>query len=213
MIINFLYKLTQILIRLILWINGGVVVKGKENIPREGGVIIAANHISYIDPPLLGAVLPRRATFMARKGLFEVPVLSWGMRQTAIPVDREKTQPSTIKESVRRLKKGEVIVLFPEGRRSETGELLEAKRGIGMVASLSRVPIVPALITGTDRALPVNARWLKRAKITVVFDKPIYYSSTIVRDAEHPHLLHEDIGKKIMTAIRELKDHYEDNSR
>src|SRR5512139_2385233 len=114
MLINLLYKLTQILIRLILWINGGVVVKGRENIPREGGVIIAANHISYIDPPLLGAVLPRRATFLARKGLFEIPVLSWGMRQTAIPVDREKTQPSTIKESVRRLKKGEVIVLFPE---------------------------------------------------------------------------------------------------
>ena len=213
MLMNFIYKLTQILIRIILWINGGVVVKGTENIPREGGVIIAANHISYIDPPLLGAVLPRRATFMARKGLFEIPVLSWGMRQTAIPVDRKKPQPSTIKETIRRLKKGELIVLFPEGRRSDTGELLEAKRGIGMVVSLSNAPIVPTLITGTDKALPVNARWLKRARITVIFDKPIYCSSTIVRDAHQHHLLHEDIGKKIMTAIRELKNRYEDNSR
>jgi 1-acyl-sn-glycerol-3-phosphate acyltransferase len=213
MIINFLYKCTQILIRIILWINGGITVRGKENIPREGGVIVAANHISYLDPPLLGAVLPRRATFMARKGLFEVPVLSWGIRQTAIPVDREKPQPSTMKETVKRLKNGEVIVLFPEGRRSDTGELLEAKRGIGMVASLSNAPIVPALISGTNNALPVNAKWLKRAKITVVFDKPIYYRSTIVRDAHQHHLLHEDIGKKIMTAIKELKDRHEDNSR
>jgi len=213
MLINLLYKLTQILIRIILWINGGVTVKGKENIPRKGGVIIAANHISYLDPPLLGAVLPRRATFMARKGLFEVPVLRWGIKQTAIPVDREKPQPSTIKETVKRLKNGEVIVLFPEGRRSDTGELLEAKRGIGMVASLSNAPIVPTLVSGTDRALPVNARWLKRAKIRVVFDKPIHYSSTIVRDAHQHHLLHEDIGKKIMTAIKELKDRHEDNSR
>jgi 1-acyl-sn-glycerol-3-phosphate acyltransferase len=204
MIINFLYKLTQILIRVILRINGGVVVIGKENIPREGGVIIAANHISYIDPPLLGAVLPRRATFMARKGLFEIPVLSWGIRQTAIPVDREKTQPSTIKEAVRRLKKGEVIVLFPEGRRSETGEFLEAKRGVGMLIKLSNTPVVPAFITGTDMALPVNARWLKRAKITVVFDKPIYYTSIHKKDYS-PHLVYEDISKDVMTAIKALK--------
>jgi len=213
MLINLLYKLAQILIRIILRINGGVTVKGRENIPREGGVIIAANHISYLDPPLLGAVIPRRATFMARKGLFEIPVLSWAIKQTAIPVDREKPQPSTMKESVKRLKNGEAIVLFPEGRRSDTGELLEAKRGIGMVASLSNAPIVPVLITGTNRALPANARWLKRAKITVVFDKPIRYSSTIVRDAHQHHLLHEEIGKKIMTAIKELKDRHEDNSR
>lgn len=213
MLINLLYKLAQILIRIILWINGGVIVEGRENIPREGGVIIAANHISYLDPPLLGAVLPRRATFMARKGLFEIPVLSWAIKQTAIPVDREKPQPSTMKESVKRLKNGEVIVLFPEGRRSDTGELLEAKRGIGMVVSLSNAPIVPVLIVGTNKALPPNARWLKRAKITVVFDKPIHYSSTIVRDAHQHHLLHEEIGKKIMTAIKELKDRHEDNSR
>jgi len=205
MLINLLYKLTQILIRFILGLNGGVVVKGRENIPREGGVIIAANHISYIDPPLIGAVLPRRATFMARKGLFEIPGLRWAMKQTAIPVDRQRTRPSTIKEAVRRLKKGEVVALFPEGRRSETGELLEGKRGIGMLVSLSGVPVVPALITGSDRALPVDARWLKRARITVVFDKPIYYTS--IHEKDYPaDLVYEDITRKIMTSIGELKE-------
>lgn len=212
MLVNLLYKFAQVLIRFILCINGGVVVKGRENIPPEKGVIIAANHISYLDPPLIGAVLPRRATFMARKGLFEMPVLSWIMKQTAIPVDRKKTQPSTIKEAVRRLRKGEVVVLFPEGRRSETGELLEGKRGIGMLVSLSGVPVVPALITGSDRALPVDARWLKRARITVVFGNPIYYTSIHEKD-EPAHLIYEDISKKIMIAIGELQKSHANKSR
>jgi len=209
-LLNFIYKLAQILIRVILGINGGIVVKGKENVPLKGGVIIAANHISYLDPPLIGAVLPRRATFMARKGLFEIPVLRWAIKQTAIPVDRKRTSPSTIKEAVLRLKAGEAVVLFHEGRRSETGELLEGKRGIGMVARLSNAPIVPVFIEGTDRALPVDARRLKRARITVVFDKPIYY--TLKHEENYPaNLIYEDISRKIMTAIGELKRCYADN--
>ncbi|MBI5740924.1 MAG: 1-acyl-sn-glycerol-3-phosphate acyltransferase [Nitrospirae bacterium] len=212
MLLNFIYRLTQIIIRFILGINGGIVVKGKENVPLKGGVIIAANHISYLDPPLIGAVLPRRATFMARKGLFAIPVLRWAIKQTAIPVDRQRTSPSTIKKAVRRLKSGEAVVLFPEGKRSETGELLEGKRGIGMVARLSNAPIVPVFIKGTDRALPVDARWLRRARITVVFDKPIYY--TLSHEENYPvQPDYEDISRRIMAAIGELKRCYADNGR
>ncbi len=212
MLINFLYKFAQVLIRCICRINGGLIVEGRENIPPEGGLIIAANHISYVDPPLLGAVLPRRATFMARRGLFEMPLLRWVMKQTAIPVDRQKTRPSTIKEAVMRLKKGEVVVLFPEGRRSDTGELLEGKRGVGMLISLSGVPVVPALVQGTDRMLPVDARWLKRARVMIVFDRPIYYTS--IHEKDRPaHLLYEDISGKIMAAIGELQKRYANNRR
>jgi len=211
-LINFLYKFAQVLIRFICRINGGLIVEGRENIPPEGGLIIAANHISYVDPPLLGAVLPRRATFMARRGLFEMPLLRWVMKQTAIPVDRQKTRPSTIKEAVTRLKKGGVVVLFPEGRRSETGELLEGKRGIGMLVGLSGVPVVPALIKGTDRMLPVDAKWLKRARVMIVFDRPIYYTS--IHEKDRPaHLHYEDISGKIMAAIGELQKRYANNRR
>lgn len=208
-ITDIIYELVAITIRLILRLNGGFEVKGKENVPLEGGVLVAANHISYLDPPLVGSLLPRRATFMARDGLFNIPVLGWIIKGAAFPVDREKTRPSTIKETVRRLKSGELIVIFPEGRRNESGELMEAKRGVGMIGSLSRVPVVPALIVGSDKALPVNAKWLKRAKVTVVFGKPIYYNSITEGTNYSGHELHEEISNRVMTAIREMQNNNE----
>lgn len=203
-----LYRFLTFIIRLVFFINGGLHVSGKDNIPAEGGVIVASNHISYLDPPLLAAVLPRRATFIARKGLFTMPVLGWFIKHFAFPVDRERTQPSTIKEAVKRLKSGEVIVMFPEGRRSETGELLEGKRGVGMVASMGNVPIVPTLILDSDKALPVGARWLKRAKISVIFGRPID-PSTVEGEGDR---LYDNISKKIMSTIGDIKIRYADNS-
>lgn len=208
---NFFYRLLSLIIRLIFCINGGLEVKCKENIPAEGGVIIASNHISYLDPPLIGAALPRRGTFMARKGLFGIFMLGWFIKHYAFPVDREKTQPSTIKDAVRRLKNGELIVMFPEGRRSETGELLEAKRGIGMVASLSDVPVIPTLIMGSNKVLPIGAKWLRRARISIVFDRPICPSSKIKKQ-ESRYDLYEKISKDIMFAIGEMKKHYADKA-
>lgn len=204
MIVKALYKTAAFLIRLILGMNGGITVIGRENIPMQGGVLIAANHISYLDPPLIGAIMPRMATFMARKGLFEIPVLSLFIRQVSIPVDRQRPRPSTIKEAVRRLRSGEAVVLFPEGRRSDTGELLEGKRGAGMLVSLSGVPVVPTLVIGADKALPVDAKWLKRARITVVFGKPIYYTST-KKEADNEQ---DEISREIMTVISDMQKQY-----
>ncbi|MBI4850107.1 MAG: 1-acyl-sn-glycerol-3-phosphate acyltransferase [Nitrospirae bacterium] len=200
-----LYRFTAFLIRVILRINGGIEIKGLENVPLKGGAIIAANHVSYIDPPLLGAVTPRRATFMARKGLFELLWLNWFIKHYAIPVNRERTQPSTIKETIRRLKGGELIAIFPEGRRSESGEMMKAKRGVGMIVSLSKVPVVPTLIAGSEDVLPVDAKWLRRGKITVVFGKPIYYTPTALEKGTRDDRLHEEISEKVMTAISDLK--------
>lgn len=201
---TFIERLLPWIIRLIFRINGRLEVKGIDNIPMEGGVIVASNHISYLDPPLLGAIIPRKVTFMARRGLFDikVPLLRWVIRHYAFPVDREKTLPSTIKEALRRLKNGELLVIFPEGRRSETGGLLEGKKGIGLIVGRSRVAVVPALIQGTDRALPVGGKWLRKAKISVIFDKPLYFSENNS----------ELITKKIMTLIGELKKDHADNS-
>ncbi len=204
-ITDIFYRLTAGIIKIILRINGKLTVKGKENVPSDGGLIIASNHISYLDPPVLGAVSPRRITFMAKKGLFDIPLVGRIIKFAAFPVDRDNPKPSTIKETIKRLTQGEVITIFPEGTRSETGELLEAKRGLGMIAGLSKATVVPALLIGTDRALPVNAKFLKRADITVVFGKPIYYNSIAGNKDLKGHQLHDAISAQVMASIEKLK--------
>ncbi|MEW6601249.1 MAG: lysophospholipid acyltransferase family protein [Nitrospirota bacterium] len=206
---DIIYNLVAVTIRTILRLNGGFEVQGKENLPSKGGVLVAANHISYLDPPLVGSLLPRRTTFMARHGLFDIPVLGWMIKYAAFPVDRERTRPSTIKETVKRLKGGELIALFPEGRRSDSGELMDAKRGVGMIVSLSKVPVVPVLIIGSDKALPVNAKWLKRAKVTLVIGKPMYYTSFKEGKDYSGHELHERISTLVMKEIKEMQARYE----
>ncbi|MBL7050319.1 MAG: 1-acyl-sn-glycerol-3-phosphate acyltransferase [Nitrospira sp.] len=213
MLLEITYKIIAFTIRIILRLNGGFHIINVENIPKEGGVILAPNHISYLDPPVVGSAVPRKANFMAKKGLFDIPVLGKIIRGAAYPVDRDKPNPSTIKETVKRLKKGEPVVMFPEGQRNITGELMESKRGISMVVAMSRVPVVPVFIAGSDKALPANAKWLKRAKISVVFGKPIYYNPQSL-DGENKRRqdLHEEFGSKIMAAIQKMKNEYEDNS-
>jgi cytidylate kinase len=205
---NLFYRFAAMIIRLVFKLNGGLEVRGTENIPPLGGGIIASNHISYLDPPLLSAVLPRRVTFMARKGLFEIPILGWFIKHYSFPIDRKRPNPSTIKEAIKRLRNGELLALFPEGRRSETGELLEPKKGLGMMVSRADVPVIPVLIIGSNKALPVGAKWLKRAKITIIFDRPIYCSSTIdsMKDKQQ---IYEDISRMVMLAIKEMKKRYE----
>ncbi|GAB4536688.1 MAG: lysophospholipid acyltransferase family protein [Thermodesulfovibrionia bacterium] len=204
---NLFYKTSAMLIRTIFRLNGGLEIIGIENIPMSGGAIIASNHISYLDPPLISAVVPRRVTFIARKGLFEIPLLGWFISHYSFPIDREAPKPSTIKEALRRLKNGELLAIFPEGRRSETGDLLEPKQGLGMIVSRSNVPIIPTLIIGSNKALPIGAKWLKRARVKVIFDMPIHYSSTIKERGQ----LYEEIGRIFISSIKEMKRRYEDN--
>jgi 1-acyl-sn-glycerol-3-phosphate acyltransferase len=118
LIADIIYKLVAITIRIILFFNGGLEVTGTENIPKEG-VIIASNHISYLDPPIIGSVTPRRSNFMAKKGLFDIPILGRMIKYAAFPVDREKPRASTIKEAVKRIRDGRIVVVFPEGQRNE----------------------------------------------------------------------------------------------
>lgn len=175
-------------------------VTGSENVPVTGGVIVAANHASYLDPLVVGAALKRRATYMAKEGLFKIPVIGEFVRSFSFPVRRDRPQPSTIKEAVRRLKDGDLIVMFPEGGRSVGGSILDAKRGVAVIAALSRVPVVPALVSGTDASLPVGGRLLRPAKITVTFGKPLE-----VGRGETDREYQERICKDMMDTIKKLK--------
>lgn len=175
-------------------------VTGSENVPEKGGVIVAANHLSYLDPLVIGVALKRRATYMARQGLFKIPLLRTFIKAFCFPVNRGRPQASTIKEAVKKLKQGKLIVMFPEGGRSIDGNLLDAKRGVGMIAAISRMPIVPALIKGTENALPVGAKFLRPSKIEVIFGNPIEIEHT-----ETDKHFQERISRDIMEKIKNLK--------
>lgn len=197
---DFSYQLIRAVLYVFFKVFNRLEVIGSENIPRNGGAIVAANHVSYLDPPVLGVALKRRPTYIAKEGLFRIPFIGTVVRGCCFPMKRDKPQPSVIKEAVSRLKKGGVLVLFPEGSRSTDGDFLDAKRGVAMIAAMSVVPVVPALIEGTDRALPVGTKLIKPAKIKVVFGNPL-----TIGEKETDKVSQEKISKEIMERIRNLK--------
>jgi 1-acyl-sn-glycerol-3-phosphate acyltransferase len=176
-----------------------IKVVGVENIPLEGGCIIAANHRSHFDPPVINIVSPRPVIFLAKKELFEVPVLGWFIKKAgAIPVRRDSRDTAVIKKSISLLKEGFVIGIFPEGSRARPGEFRKPQPGVGYLIEKAKVPVIPVLIEGTDKVLPVNSKFPKLFKynIDVIVGKPIKFEG--ISSYEH-------IAEKVMHEIRKLK--------
>jgi 1-acyl-sn-glycerol-3-phosphate acyltransferase len=143
-----------------------VRVFGAENVPRDGALIVACNHVSLLDPPVLGAGCPRRLHYMAKRQLFNVPLLGPTIHALgAYPVDREGSAAGAIKRSLNVLRAGEAIGIFPEGGRNLRGEA-QVRRGVAYLASLAGAPVVPAAIVGSDAAS-------RFARIDVVFGRAI----------------------------------------
>jgi 1-acyl-sn-glycerol-3-phosphate acyltransferase len=205
-LISFFYNFFKTIFYIFFKVFHRLKVIGSENVPIKGGAIIAANHASYLDPPAVGVALKRRAVYMAREGLFRIPLLGLFIRTFSLPVRRGKPLPSTIKEVVRRLKHGEVVVIFPEGGRSTDGSIADIKRGIGVITQLAKVPVIPAYLSGTGKALPVGAKFLRLAKITVIFGHPLKIDK---KEGENEKQFQERIGKSITEAIKHLRGEME----
>lgn len=146
------------------------VVKGKKNIPERGGFILACNHVSYLDPVIFGISCPRQLNYMARESLFENRLFGWFLAHVNVfAIKRYSADIGAIKEALARLKIGGGLLLFPEGTRSINGRLGEGQEGVGFLARKSNVPVVPAFIKGTEKAMPKGAKFIKPARLTVVF--------------------------------------------
>lgn len=168
-----IYLFFRFLFRLFFRMVNRLEVVNAERVPAEGGLMVAANHLSYLDPPVIGAALRRRPTYLAKEELFRVPLIRGFIRHFSFPVRRGRPRPSTIKETIRRLNEGELVVIFPEGGLSVDGPGLDAKRGIGLIAAAARVSVVPVLVEGTERALPVGSRMIRPARIRITFGEPV----------------------------------------
>lgn len=167
-------------------------VIGREKVPRTGGLLVVANHISNLDPPLLGIGMPRPVSYMAKKELFAMPILKQLLpRLNAFPVDRQAGGTAALRASLRMLKAGRCVGMFPEGGRNVTGTN-EEKAGAAFLAAASGVPIVPAAIIGTRKLRPFG-------RVTVVFGDPF----TVERNRQSDE---GDLEKKAMEIMQRIRD-------
>ncbi len=161
-----LFRLTRFLVKCFMYITFRLHVHGKEKFPAEGAVIVALNHRSYWDAPLAVTVLPRTLCFMAKKELFDIPVLGAILRWAgAFPVSRDASDLGAIKAAMSALRAGKVMAIFPEGRRVLKDQAHTAKAGVALIAQKTGAPIVPVAIAGKYRFL---------SRVDMYIGDPIY---------------------------------------
>lgn len=181
-----------------------------ERMPREGGIIIASNHASYFDPPLVGCGVRRQINFLARDTLFDVPVVSTILRQwEVVPVDREGGGPGGLKGILDRLERGRVVVLFPEGTRSRDGRLGAARSGIGLVVIKSRAPVVPARVFGTFEAFGRHVKFPRPRRVMVKYGLPMEFKALRAEagccSKERLRRIYQQVAEEIMFTISRLE--------
>jgi len=168
--------LVRWMFRLQLTVCYRVRVHGLENFPEPGGTLICSNHQSFLDPVVLGVTCPRPLNYLARETLFKIgPVGLFLSLNDAIPIDRDSIGLAGIKESLKRLKRGEMLVMFPEGTRSSDGELLPFMPGFDLLARRTKSVLLPIALDGCYQAFPRNAKLPRLGEIRVVIGKPIEF--------------------------------------
>ena len=193
-----MYNFSANVVKLFLQVNGSKAkVFGMENVPKEGGFVIACTHNGYVDIFNLGAsMLPRPVHFMAKKQLFDMKVIGWLVKHlNAFPVDRENPGPSVIKIPRQLIKEGKVVGIFPSGTRSQ--ENTDLKQGAVTIAQLSKSILVPAAYIGPKNIKGV----LKREKAYLIYGEPIEVGAGKEARDEATRLLEERMNM-LLTELR-----------
>lgn len=204
------YRISSFFARQLARVYFRLGTRGAENVPPLGPVILASNHVSFLDPPLIGAFLPRKVHFLARKTLFDSPLLGWLIRQLqAVPVDRDGGGGAGLKAILDRLGGGAGILLFPEGTRSADGEVKGARAGIGMTVIKSSAPVIPVRIFGAFEAWGRHQKFPRPHRIRIVFGQPLHFEKLRAEaetcDKARLKEIYQEIADQLMDAIRRLK--------
>lgn len=186
-----LYPFGKFLVSTIFFPLFRIKVIGKENFPKEGGVLLCTNHIDNFDPPVVGISSPRTVHFMAKEELFNVPILKSILPSVnAFPVKRGMSDREAFRTTLKLLRGGHVVGMFPEGTRSKTGELGKGLAGAGFFALKGDAVVMPCAIVGPYKPFK---------QLKVVFGQPIDMTSYRERKASA-----EEVTEVIMSEIRSL---------
>jgi 1-acyl-sn-glycerol-3-phosphate acyltransferase len=189
-------------------------VRGLEHVPKSSGVILASNHGAFWDPPVLGVCLPRELRYMARASFFRIPGFGALIRSLgAFPVRKGTADLSGLRAAQNALARGEALLVFPEGGRMKDGRLHPPLPGLGLITALTRVPIVPVYVSGTNR---IRSCMVRRTKVRVTIGKPLPAelwfppgnTSTLAGRA-----LYQAISDRVMQEIALLRQQQEETTR
>ncbi|WP_414480661.1 lysophospholipid acyltransferase family protein [Caldicoprobacter sp.] len=192
--ISLFYKFARAIVRPIMFLLFRIRVEGLENFPMEGKTIVYANHISWLDPVIIGCVLPRQVFFMAKAELFKIPLLRTVIRYLgAFPVNRGSADLSAIKHSLQVLNEGKVFGIFPEGTRNKTGFLQSFSHGIASIAHKSRAKVLPVAIVGQYRLF---------RPMTIKIGKPLNFDDYFAQKSNTELL--DRMANQMEQALRDL---------
>jgi 1-acyl-sn-glycerol-3-phosphate acyltransferase len=204
---DWLYRAGWVLVRGLARLLFRLEVYGESNVPLTGALVMTSNHLSMLDPPLIGCACPRELRYMAKAELFRYPVLGAFFRRLGgFPVERGTADVGAIRTALHHLREERAVLLFIEGRRG-TGEcLLPPTPGATLLARQSGAPVLPAAIIGTERAMPRGAKLPRLVQVKVAFGEPITYTQLFgsrtdreARDAFTDYLM-----EQIATLLREM---------
>ena len=185
------------------YLVGLFTVEGTENVPREGGLVVCGNHFATLDPPMVPAFLPRPDSWsMAKSEYFGTAWQRWlfGAYQ-AFPVVRHTADRVALRRAFDLLKDGQVLVIYPEGTRVESGTLSDPEPGAGFIAQKSGCPVLPVAVTGTRECMPKGTFWPRRVPVKIRFGKPFVIAS---KRPSGERITHQEASDAIMLAISEL---------
>ncbi len=200
------YRLAQAVLYIGYKILFRFKVYGIENLPKDSrGVIIASNHASFLDPPLVGVALKRPVAFLAKDYLFKVFLLGTLIRWLgSLPIKSGKDDFRSMRELLRALKSGKQVLIFPEGTRSKDGKLQPVEGGVGFLAIKSECYVVPTFIQGTYEAFPKGAKFLRPHPVKIYFGKPFIPAlDQQLLASQNAYLA---VSEKIMSEIQKMKE-------
>jgi 1-acyl-sn-glycerol-3-phosphate acyltransferase len=201
----FWYTLSKILARSFFSFR---VIHGKRLV-EEGPVILASNHQSYFDPPLVGICSRRAVYYLARKTLLDIPMLGPLLPFiNVIPVDRDGNDMSALKKIIRLVRAGSGVVLFPEGTRSPDGTLQRGKSGVGLIIAKTRAPVQPMRIFGAHSAFPKGSGKISLTPISVIVGEPIRFTDQELDPQSYggdDRALYQYLSDRVMSAIAGLE--------